>query len=372
MHFAERMSQIRASGVRRFFDEARRRPDAIDLSIGQADFDVPEPIRAATAAAVESGNGRYSATQGMPALLDATREHLIANHDLPADDELMMTVGASGAITLALLALAGPGDEVLVPDPYFVIYRELVQIVGATPVFYDLFPDFRLRPEELEKRITDRTRLVILNTPANPTGVTLDHQELAAVAQICRSRGVPVLSDELYELFVYDGPHAGIKRHLPEGSLLVGGFSKGYGMAGWRLGWAAGTAELIDRMRILQQFVFTCPPTLVQQGAIAAFDVDMSEQVATYAKKRDIIYEGLVDAGFEVARPGGSFFVFPRVPWGDDEEFCMAALESGVIVVPGRSFSQRTTHFRISFATSDDNLHRGLEILATLKRERHP
>ena len=372
MRFAERNRRIGASGVREFFDKGRRIPGAIDLSIGQADFEVPDAIKAATIAAIHEGCGRYGPTQGFPALVEATHAHLVGTHGLGRDEQVMMTCGASGAISLALLALVDPGDEVLVPDPWFVIYDELVRIVGGTPVHYDLYPDFRLRADDLAPLITDRTKLVILNSPANPTGAVSTTEELSAVAELCRSRGVPVLSDELYDLFAYDAPHAGIKPLLGDGSLLVGGFTKTFGMAGWRLAWAAGHAELIDRMRTLQQFLYVCPPTLVQQGAMAAFDVDMSEQVSRYRRKRDLVVAGLIEAGYDVTPPGGSFFVFPHVPWGDDLSFCERALEEKLILVPGSMFSGRNTHFRLSFAASHETLERGLEVLARLAGEDHP
>jgi aspartate aminotransferase/aminotransferase len=364
MRFAARMNHIGTSGIRDFFDKGKRIRDSIDLSIGMADFDVPEPIKEATIRAIHSGCGKYSVTQGHPEVVAATREFARTHFGIGEDEEVMLTVGACGAITNALLALAGPGDEVLLPDPFFVIYRNLVHIAGATPVLYDLYPDFQLRPEAVAERLTDRTRVVILNSPSNPTGVAFQAAAVEAVARLCRERDIPVLSDELYHTFCYDEPHVSIKQFSGKETLLVGGFSKAYGMAGWRLGWAAGDPELIDRMRTLQQFNYTCPPTLVQLGALAAFDVDMTPQVDAYRRKRDLIHDGLVQAGFEVSRPGGSFFVFPKVPWGDDLEFCNRALDEKVIIVPGRAFSSRTTHFRISFATSDETLERGVEALA--------
>jgi len=195
-------------------------------------------------------------------------------------------------------------------------------------VFYDLYPDFKLRVESVVEQMTDRTRLLILNSPSNPTGAIFTAAEIEAVADACRQRGILVLSDELYEIFVYDAPHVSIKRfHGPE-SLLVGGFSKAYGMAGWRLGWAAGAPELIDKMRTLQQFVYACPPTLVQKGSLAAFDVDIKSYVDDYRRKRDLMYDGLVAAGYNVVKPGGSFFIFPEVPVGDDLEFSERALIS--------------------------------------------
>ncbi len=363
MRFADRMTQVRASAIRDFFDRGRRMEGAIDLSIGQGDFDVPEPIKAATIEAIQGECGRYSPTGGYPDVVAATRSWLREHYDLPDSDALMLTSGASGALTLAMLALAGPGDEVLLPDPFFVVYGNLAHIVGAKPTFYNLYPNFRLDPDEVERNITPRTRLLVVNSPSNPTGTAYTPEELAALVEICGRRGVPIVSDELYERFTYDGTHTSIKAFPGCESLLVGGLSKTYGMAGWRLGWAAGPPELIDRMRVLQQFSYTCPPTLVQRGAVAAFHTDMSHQLARYRRKRDLVYNGLVEAGYEVMKPQGSFFIFPKVPDGDDLGFCERAISEKLIVVPGRAFSRRTTHFRLCFAALDETLERGLEVL---------
>lgn len=363
MRFAQRMEHLRPSGIRELFDRARDLPDCIDLSIGQAHFDVPRPVREAAARHAREARGGYGVTQGQPELVEETTRHLREHHGLGESEAVLITSGATGAIALAMLALAGPGDEVLLPDPYFVIYRSLVSVVGATPVFYDLHPDFRLRIEELEERVSERTRLIVLNSPANPTGAVLTAAELEAVAALCRDRDIPVLSDELYDLFVYDAPHVGIKRFPECPSLLVGGFSKSHAMAGWRLGWAAGDPELIDRMRTLQQFVYACPPTIVQAGALAAFGCDLGERVEAYRRNRDVLHAGLTDAGYEVTRPAGSFFAYPRVPWGDDLAFCERALAEGLVLVPGRSFSRRSTHVRVSFAAPRETVERGVEVL---------
>ncbi|MCP4661693.1 MAG: pyridoxal phosphate-dependent aminotransferase [bacterium] len=368
LRFAKRMDVVGGSGIRELLDRGRRIPDAIDLSMGQADFEVPDPLKEATINAVRGQCGRYSGPQGYPELVAATKRHVQQRYGLADDEEVMMTVGTSGAITLALLALVGPGDEVLVPDPHFVIYPNLVHVAGATPVYYDLYPDLRLRIERIEECITERTRLLILNTPANPTGGAFTPDELKAVAELSRARQLPVLSDELYEVFAYDAPHVSIKHFLGWQSLLVSGFSKTYGLAGWRLGWAAGDPELIDKMRTLQLFAYVCPPTLVQKGALAAFEVDMSATVESYRHKRDLLYEGLVGCGYEVIKPAGSFFAFPRVPWGDDLEFCEHALAEKLLVLPGRAFSRCTTHFRLSFAASDETIERALEVLARIAR----
>ncbi len=366
IRFAARMDRVKASKIRELFDAGRQRPGAIDLSIGQADFDVPLPIREATAAAIEEGCGGYSATEGYTEVVAAATEHLRADFGLDPGEQVMMTSGASGALTLAFMALLDEGDEVLLPDPHFVLYPSLARIVGATPVPYSLYPDFRLRPEALLEAITDRTRVLVLNSPANPTGMCLTRGELDVVAEICRKHRIMVVSDELYHQFVYEGRHATVKEVLGPESLLIGGTSKAFGMAGWRLGWAAGAPELIDKMRTLQQFTFTCPPTLVQRGAMAAFSIDLTPRVEHFKRKRDFLYEGLLDAGYEVVQPNGAYYVFPKVPWGDDVSFIGAAMERGLLIVPGRAFSDRSTHFRVTFARDLETVERGLAVLRDL------
>lgn len=367
MQFASRMQLLRASAIRELFDRGRRIPGAIDLSIGQVPFDVPDPIKAATIEAVEGRCGRYSPTEGYPDVVERTREHLRERFDLGPDDAVMLTVGATGGLTLALMALAGPGDEVLLPDPYFVVYRNLVHIAGAETRYYDLYPSFRLDAEVLRAAITERTRVVIVNNPANPTGQVYTADELEAAVAVCAEAGVPLLADELHGAFTYDDPHVSVKRFDRGGhTLLVGGLSKTYAMAGWRLGWAAGPPDLIDRMRVLQQFMYTCPPTLVQRGAMAAFDFDPSDIVAQHRQKRDRVVGRLRDAGYRLGTPQGTIFAYVEVPDGTDLEFCERALERKVIVVPGRAFSRRATHFRLCFAPPMDELERGLDVLCAM------
>jgi aspartate/methionine/tyrosine aminotransferase len=366
IRFAKRMDGFKASAIRELFDRARRIPGVIDLSIGQAHFDVPDAIKEATISAIREGCGGYGPTQGDPELVAATKEYLVSKYSLSQDEEVLITSGATGAIVLTLLSLIQPGDEVLIPDPFFVLYERLINMVGGEAVLYDLHPDFCLRDAVVEAGMSDRTKLLILNNPSNPTGATFRAEDIEAVAELCRKRGVMVLSDELYEVFVYDKPHFCIKRFLGPESLLVGGMTKAYGMAGWRLGWVAGDPRVIDRMRTLQQFVYACPPTLVQRGALAGFDLDMSQKVTDFRRKRDFMYEGLVAAGYNVIKPGGSFFIFPEVPWGDDVAFCEAALAKKLAIVPGRGFGSRNNHFRISYAATDEALANGLEILRDL------
>jgi len=359
------MDKVEVSGIRRIFDLARGMTDAIDFSLGQPDFDVPVPVRKAMADAVESGHNKYTVTQGAPELRERLRRHL-AEHAGFRDGAILVTAGSAGGLFQALAVLVEEGDEVIVPDPYFVLYGHLVNFFGAKPVILDTYPDFRVRPDTLESLITPRTKVIIFNNPVNPTGVAYTREEVAAISAVAKKHGVLVIADEIYSAFSYDFPHESVLRH-DGNALLVGGFSKTYAATGWRLGFAAGPADIIDRMAMLQQFSFVCANAPGQLAAAAALDVDMSKHIADYRRKRDLVYEGLKDR-FEIVRPQGAFYAFPKCPGGRDQDFVKKAVEQRVLVVPGSAASKRDTHFRICYAAPDRTLERGIEILNKLAR----
>jgi aspartate/methionine/tyrosine aminotransferase len=359
---AKRMSEVEASGIRRVFDLAAKIKNPCNLSIGQPDFDVPEPAKEAAIEACRAGFNKYTVTQGIPELREGIKAKLKARGWEPED--VIITSGVSGGLTLAVLAMVDAGDEVLVPDPYFLGYKQLLKLVGANPVYVDTYPDFRLSPERLERAATPRTKLLFLNSPANPTGAVASEADLKGIAEICRKRGISVISDEVYDAFSYDGPAPSITKFLPE-ALVLNGFSKIHGMTGWRLGYAAGPKELLREMLKLQQITFVCAPSITQKGALAALDLNTESQIASYRRKRDLIYEGL-KGKFEVAKPAGAFYIFPKVPKGTDAEFVERAIAKECLIIPGSVFSERNTHFRISYATTEEQLRRGIDILTGL------
>jgi len=364
---SDRVKDLQASGIRKIFEMVASMEDPIDLSIGQADFDVPEPIKEAAVKAMMEGFNRYTVTQGIPELNEKICERLLMRYGYRPDRSLV-TSGVSGGLLLSFLSLINPGDEILIPEPYFVMYRILARLVGGVPVYYDIYPDFRLRRKELESKITERTKLILVNSPSNPTGSLFGGSELEIVADVARANDLLVISDEIYEQFVYDEPYHSLCELCPERLILLGGFSKTYGMPGWRMGYATGPAEILEKMMILQQFSFVCAPSFAQKAVLTALDYDMSEQIASYGRKRDIVYDGLKDE-FDVVRPGGSFYIFPRLPEGiSGAEFSRMAIKNNVLVVPGTAFSRHDTHFRISFAASDEKLAEGVEILTKLAR----
>jgi aspartate aminotransferase/aminotransferase len=277
------------------------------------------------------------------------------------DRAVLVTSGTSGGLHLAMLAVVNPGDEVIVPDPYFVSYPNLVTLAGGVPVFVDTYPDFGLDPDRIAAAITPRTKLILLCSPSNPTGVVASPEAMRAVAELARDRGILLLSDEIYRAFHFDGP-ARSPAEFSDDVLVIEGFGKTYGMTGWRLGWAHGPRAVVEEMAKLQQFTFVCAPSMVQSAGMAAMDFDVSEIVADYRRKRDLVTDGL-RGRFEFPTPGGAFYLYPKAPWGTGTEFVTAAIRQNLLIIPGVTFSRRDTHVRISYAAPDDVLFRGVEVL---------
>ncbi|SIO58683.1 aspartate aminotransferase/aminotransferase [Singulisphaera sp. GP187] len=362
---ADRMKQIEASGIRKAFDMSKSMKDPINLSIGLPDFDVDTPVKAAVIEAIEQGRNAYTVTQGIPELRGKLQTAVDAEFHHP-DRQVIVTSGTSGALLLALSSVVNPGDEVIVFDPYFVMYGNLVALAGGTTVLVDTYPDFRIDVEKVAAAITGRTKCIVVNSPANPTGAVATAEEMEALAKLCRERGVLLISDEVYRAFCYDGSFATPATWNDE-VLVVDGFSKAHGMTGWRLGFAHGPAHVIQEMAKLQQFSFVCAPSLVQYAGVVALDQDLNDRVEAYRKKRDTVVAALSE-GFELACPEGAFYAFPRAPWGTATEFVAEAIRRNVLIIPGNVFSKRDTHFRISYAVDDTTLARGLDVLRAMAR----
>jgi aspartate/methionine/tyrosine aminotransferase len=362
---AERMRHITASGIRKVFELARTLEDPVNLSIGQPDFDVPAPIKAAAHEAIDRGRNAYTVTQGIPELRSKIQADVQARYH-HADREVFVTSGTSGGLLLALCCTVNPGDEVIVFDPYFVMYPHLVTLAGGTTVCIDTYPTFDIDPDKVRAAITPRTKAILVNSPANPTGRVYSRESLRDLAVLARERGVLLLSDEVYSIFCYDMPFVSAAE-FNEDVVVFDGFSKAYGMTGWRLGFAHGPHRLIEEMIKLQQFSFVCAPSIVQYAGLAALDYDVSGIVNEYRRKRDRIWNGLKDR-YELARPEGAFYAFPRAPGGNATDFVTEAIRNQLLLIPGNVFSERDTHFRLSYAADDRTIDRGLEILNRLAR----
>lgn len=373
---ARRMSSIDASGIRRAFELGATIDRPINLSIGQPHYPVPEEMKQAAIAAIQEDKHGYSVTQGIPALHEAIERHLM--HDVGWDPasagyDIIVTSGTSGALLLAAMALLDEGDEAVIPDPYFVIYPQLGPMTGGRMVLCDTYPDFRMTAARIEPLITPKTKFVLLNSPSNPAGVVLTSSEISDIVELCRRKGVLLLSDEIYDEFVFsdatgaDGTCPSPAR-CGQDVLLVRGFGKTHGCTGWRLGYAAGPPWLISVMRTLQQYTFVCAPTPLQWGVIPAFERDSSDQVAAYQRRRDRVLAALAPHT-TVTAPGGAFYVFFEVPSSlklTDQEFVERAAKERVLLVPGSVFSARSTHVRLSYTVDDDILDEGLAIVARL------
>jgi len=360
---ADRMRHIDASGIRKAFDMARTMVDPINLSIGLPDFDVAGPVKAAAIDAIGRGFNAYTVTQGIPELrgkiqaaVDAEFRH--------ADRQAIITSGTSGALLLALCCVVDPGDEVILFDPYFVMYRHLVTLAGGTSFLVETYPDFRIDLAKVSAAITPRTKALLVNSPANPTGVVATAPEMQGLARLCRERDILLISDEVYRAFCYDGPFAAPAAWNAD-VLVVDGFSKSHGMTGWRLGYAHGPARLIQEMAKLQQFSYVCAPSIAQVAGVAALDVDLSEQAESYRRKRDAVVAALGGL-YDLPTPEGAFYAFPRSPRGTASEFVAEAIARNLLIIPGNVFSRRDTHFRISYAVDEATLKRGLDVLRDL------
>ena len=360
---ADRTKAFDSSGIRKVFDLAAKLADPINLSIGQPDFPVPEPVKRACVEAIESDRNGYALTQGIPALQSKLQEEISQRfgHD---NRRVFVSSGTSGGLVLTMLSIVNPGDEVIIFDPYFVMYPPLVELVGGRPVLLDTYPDFTIDVDKVAAAITPRTKLILLNCPGNPTGGCASRETVQQLSQLAAEREVLLVSDEIYSRFCYEAPLVS-PADYNEQTLVIDGFSKSHGVTGWRVGYVHGPAEVIETMIKLQQYTFVCAPQPAQWASLAAMDVDMSRYTRDYQAKRDRLLHGIQDC-YEVTQPGGAFYVFPKAPGGSGTDFVTKAIENNLLVIPGNIFSQRDTHFRISYAATDTMIDRGIEVLRKL------
>lgn len=383
----DRARAIDASGIRRVFELGASLANPVNLSIGQPDFPVPEAIKRAAIEAIEADRNGYSVTQGVTPLNERIARHLALDLGWEVTPKgptgALVTSGTTGALLALAFAILGPGDELVIPDPYFVMYPHLATMVGARAVCCDTYPDLRMTAERVEPLITERTKAIIVNSPSNPAGVVSTRDECRELLDLCARKGVLLISDEIYDEFTYADAttdHAAGDPSLPrcpsparfpgaeEHVLLVRGFGKTYGVTGWRLGYAAGPRPLIEQMAKFQQYTFVCAPQPLQWGCLPAFDVDMAPHVNEYRKRRDLVARRLGEVT-DLATPGGAFYAFPRVPERlglSATAFVERCIARELLVIPGNVFSARDSHLRLSYATSLDQLERGLGILCEL------
>jgi aspartate/methionine/tyrosine aminotransferase len=346
------------------FDLAAKLKDPINLSIGQPDFDAPPPIRQAASRAIESRKNGYTVTQGIEPL----REKIRARYGFTSSSEIEVFVssGVSGGLLLSYCALLDPGDEVLIPDPFFCMYRDLAFLINAVPAYYSIYPDFETRIAELEAALTKRTKAIVVNTPGNPTGYAMGEAEVVQVIEFARKHDLWLIYDEIYSAFSYDQPHINIFGKY-EKTIILNGFSKSHGIPGWRIGYVVAPKDVITEMLKVQQYTFVCSPSIVQSAINDEFDLALEPYIGGYKEKRDLIYDGLKDY-YDVVKPGGAFYIFPRAPGNSGQAFVERCIENNLLVVPGNAFSTADTHFRISFSAPLKTIERGVDVLRKLAK----
>ena len=335
----------------------------VSFGAGEPDFDTPENIKRAAIKSIEEGFTKYTAVGGIDELKDAVIHKFQRDNQLTYKrSQILVSCGGKHSFYNLAQALFDRGDEVIIPDPFFVMYEYQVLLMGGVPVFVDTYPDFRLREEEFVKKLSDKTKFIIINSPNNPTGTVYPQEDLLMEARIARERELLILSDDIYDNFVFDAPACPCMGQLYENTLTFGGFSKGWGMTGWRLGYVAGAREILQQMITLQQYTFSSVNSFAQKAAIKALDFNVDDYIEQYRKKRDLIYEGLKEK-YHVQKPLGAFYIFPEVPGGNGEAFVERAIRQNLFIIPGSVFSKRNTHVRISFAASEEVLSKGIEVL---------
>ncbi len=362
---SDRLQEIDASGIRKVFDLAANMKDPVSLSIGQPHYDTPDAVKAALCEAVNSGKNAYSQSQGIGALIEKIQGKADAEFG-HSDRKVFISSGTSGALMLALNTLVNPGDEVIVFDPWFVMYKHLTTLVGGKCVEIDTYPDFRIDLNKVEAAITDRTKVILCNSPSNPTGYVATEEELKGLAKLAAKHDIALISDEIYSAFAYDGPFLSPAK-WNEQTIVIDGFSKSHSMTGHRLGFVHGPEHIVQQMIKLQQFTFVCAPHPVQWAGLSALDCDVSGYVEQYKAKRDFMI-GELSNDFEIAGGNGAFYLFMKAPWGTGSEFVAEAIRNNLLIIPGNVFSPSDTHFRVSYASTDETLQRGVEILRQVAR----
>ncbi len=373
---SDKVTAIRPSGIRKFFDIVQEMDDAISLGVGEPDFDTPWHIRDEGIYSLEKGRTYYTSNAGLKELREEICRYMDRTQGLSYDPlhEVFVSVGGSEAIDLALRAMVNPGDEVLIPQPSYVSYEPCAILADAKPVIIELKGenDFRLKPEEILEKCTDRTKILVMPFPNNPTGAVMEPEDLEAVARVIREKDLYVISDEIYGELTYRGKHVSIAS-LPgmrERTIVIGGFSKAYAMTGWRLGYAVGPELILKQMIKIHQFAIMCAPTTSQYAGIEALrngDDDVAMMREEYDRRRRLLLHEFKEMGLPCFEPFGAFYAFPSIrdTGMSSEEFATRLLkEERLAVVPGTAFGDcGEGYIRISYAYSMEDLKRALERL---------
>lgn len=394
MKFSKGIKKLESSGIRKVFDLAQKIKNPVNLSIGEPDFKIPPSVKNELIKAIKNDKNKYTLTAGLPELREAVVLKLKKENKIKASlDNVIITSGTSGAMHLLFQVLLNSGDEVIVLDPYFVIHKYIPETFGAKVVLVSSYPDFSLPVSKIEKAITPKTKMVIINSPNNPTGKVYSEEEIKDLVDVLKKKNILLVSDEIYEKFVYpvrsrlprggrsslrcniggaasngvyDGKHFS-PASIYKNTITLNGFSKSHALTGLRIGYAVGPGDIISEMAKLQQYTYVCAPSISQYAAIRALKTDTSPAIKEYEKKRDLIYQGL-KKNFQVQKPEGAFYIFPKARNLSGDELVKRAVEKGLLIVPGSVFSSKNSHFRLSFASSLTNLKKGVRILNEVQK----
>ncbi|WP_094227477.1 pyridoxal phosphate-dependent aminotransferase [Methanolobus psychrotolerans] len=364
--FAQRVLDIDISGIRKMFEGAG--PNSINLGLGQPDFDTPQHIKQAAIDAINEGFTGYTAGPGIPELRQALSSKFKAENNFDASpEEIIVTSGASEALELAIASLVDPGNEVLIANPGFVSYNSLVSLMGGRVASLPLADDLTISPEIVLEKISPKTKAMIINSPANPTGAVQSKSDMKAFAQIADDYGITLISDEVYEHFIYEGEHVS-PAQFSDNVITINAVSKTFSMTGWRIGYVAAKKEYTEQMIKVHQYVQACANSIAQKAAFAALAGPMDSVFTMrdeFKARRDMLVEGLNSIGLNCASPKGAFYAFPEVPEGSTSgEVASKLVSNGVIVVPGTAFGDRGEgHIRLSYASSKDKLKSALDIM---------
>lgn len=363
-YLAKRLEKFDSSKIRTAFELAKDIPNSIDLSIGFPEDDTPKYIKSAGIKAINEGRTRYTPSNGILELRQVIADKLRTKNQIETDAEnITITPGVTTGIMLAYMATLDRGDEVLLPDPFFPPYKDLALLLGAVPKLIDTAPSFQLTAKLLEPHITPKTKLLIINSPNNPSGAIYPEGELRKIAALAKKHKLLIISDEIYENFSYDIKHFSIGSIYPN-TLTLNGFSKGYAMTGWRIGYINGPSEIIKGINELQQYMVFSSSSIGQYAALEAFRYGTDKMVCKYVKKRDHSAEILSQAFPDICGAQGAFYFFLKLPIDiTDVGFVNHMAHRGVVVLPGSAFSQHKDYIRISFAAETKNLNKGLELI---------
>lgn len=380
--FNKQVYKIAVSMIRRFDEQVTTIPDILKLTLGEPDFNTPEHVKEAGQVAIKENFSHYSGMAGLTDVREAAAYFMKEKYGLTYDplSEVLVTIGATEAISASLLAMLEAGDKVLMPAPIYPGYEPVITLAGAIPVYIDTTENgFVLTPEMIEKAMAEHgaaVKAVILNYPSNPTGVTYNREEVQAIADVLKNYPVFVISDEIYSELTYEEIHVSIAEFIPEQTIVINGLSKSHAMTGWRIGFIFGDKQLTSEIIKVHQYLVTAASTISQKAAVRALVEGINDGVIMreeYRKRRDFVYEQMSELGFEIARPNGAFYIFAKIPIGfeqDSMKFCLAlANKQALAIIPGIAFGPEAEGYvRISYAADMSRLEEAMKRLTVFMK----